>query len=63
MITLLLLVRATYLQGLFFVHNMFEVNCTFQAAPTERLQQQYFVFLFLQLTPNAKPGSNTEITT
>jgi len=40
MITLLLLVRATYIYILlFFVHILFVVNHAINAAPTERLQQ------------------------
>jgi len=38
-ITLLLLVRATYIWVLFFVHIPFVVNRTFNATPLERLQQ------------------------
>ena len=38
-ITLLLLVRATYLWVLFFAHIPFVVNHTFNATTTERLQQ------------------------
>jgi len=37
-ITLLLLVRATYIRVLFFAHIPFVVNRTFNATPTERLQ-------------------------
>jgi len=44
MITLLLLVRATYLWVLFFAYIPFVVNHTFNATPTERLQQ-YCKFL------------------
>jgi len=39
MITLLLLVRATYIWVLCFAHIPFVVNRTFNAMPTERLQQ------------------------
>jgi len=39
MITLLLLVRATYIWVLFFTHIPFVVNHTFDAIPTESLQQ------------------------
>jgi len=39
MITLLLLVRATYIWVLFFADIPFVVNRTFNATPTERLQQ------------------------
>ena len=39
MITLLLLVRATYIWVLFFTHIPFVVNHTFDATPTESLQQ------------------------
>jgi len=39
MITLLLLVRDTYISVLFFAHIPFVVNYTFNATPTERLQQ------------------------
>jgi len=39
MITLLLLVRATYIRVLFFAHISFVVNHTFNTMPTERLQQ------------------------
>jgi len=39
MITLLLLVRATYIWVLFFAHIPFVVNRTFNATLTERLQQ------------------------
>jgi len=38
-ITLLLLVRATYIWVLFFAHIPFVVNRAFNAAPPERLQQ------------------------
>jgi len=38
-ITPLLLVRATYIWVLFFVHILLVVNHTFNAMPTERLQQ------------------------
>jgi len=38
-ITPLLLVRATYTWVLFFAHIPFMVNHTFNATPTERLQQ------------------------
>jgi len=38
-ITLLLLVRATNISVLFFAHIPFVVNRTFDATPTERLQQ------------------------
>jgi len=38
MITLLLLVRATYIWVLFFAHIPFVVNHTFNATPPERLQ-------------------------
>jgi len=38
MITLLLLVRATYIWVLFFAHIPFVVNCIFNATPAERLQ-------------------------
>ena len=38
MITVLLLVRATYILVLFFSHIPFVVNRTFNATPTERLQ-------------------------
>jgi len=38
-ITLLLLVRATYIRVLFFAHIPFVLNCTFNATLTERLQQ------------------------
>jgi len=41
MITLLLLVRATYIWVLFFAHIPFVVNHTFNATPTERLQHPY----------------------
>jgi len=39
MITLLLLVRATYSMVLFFTHIPFVVNHTINATPPERLQQ------------------------
>jgi len=39
MITLLLLVRATYIWVMFFAHILFVVNCMFNAMPTESLQQ------------------------
>jgi len=40
MVTLLLLVRATYMNGvLFFTHIPFVVNHTINATPPERLQQ------------------------
>jgi len=39
MITLLLLVRATYIWMLLFVHISFVVNHTFNATPAERLLQ------------------------
>jgi len=38
-ITLLLLVRTTYIWVLLFAHILFMVNCTFNATSTERLQQ------------------------
>jgi len=38
-ITLLLLVRTTYIWVLFFAHMPFVVNRTFNATPAERLQQ------------------------
>jgi len=41
MITLLLLVHATYIWVLFFTHILFVVNCTFNTTPVERLQ--YFM--------------------
>jgi len=41
MITLLLLVRATYNWVLFFAHIPFVVNRTFNATSTERLQQYH----------------------
>jgi len=41
-ITLLLLVLATYIWVLFFAHISFVVNHTFNATPTNRLQQYYF---------------------
>jgi len=41
MITLLLLVRAKYIWVLFFTHIPFAVNHTFNATPTERLQQYH----------------------
>ena len=43
-ITLLLLVHARYTWVLFFVHIPFVVNCTFNATPTERLQQISLLF-------------------
>jgi len=39
MVTLLLLVRATYIWVLFFAHIPFVVNHTFSATLAERLQQ------------------------
>ena len=42
--TLLLLVRATYIWVLFFVHIQFVVNRTFNATPLERLQQHPLLF-------------------
>jgi len=47
MITLLLLVGATYIWVLFFAHMPFVVKHTFNATPTERLQQ-------LQVPPKLK---------
>jgi len=41
MITLLLLVRATYIWVLFFAHIPFMVNRTFNATPTEWLQHSF----------------------
>ena len=38
-ITLILLVRATYIWVLFFAHIPFMVNHTFNATPTEKLQE------------------------
>ena len=38
MITLLLLVHATYVWVLFFAHISFMVNHTFNATPVEKLQ-------------------------
>jgi len=43
MLTLLLLVRTTYIWVLFFTHIPFVVNCTFNTMPTERLQQNFLV--------------------
>jgi len=43
-ITLLLLVRTTYIWVLFFAHIPFVVNRTFSATPAERLQQHPFLF-------------------
>ena len=42
--TLLFLVHARYTWVLFFVHIPFVVNCTFNATPTERLQQISLLF-------------------
>jgi len=42
MITVFLLVRATYTWVLFFAHIPFVVNHTFDATSTERLQQHLF---------------------
>jgi len=39
-----MLVRATYMFVLFFVHIPFVVNHTFNATPTEWLQQSSFRF-------------------
>jgi len=44
MITLLLLVRVTYIL-LFFAHIPFMVNHTFNAAPPERLQHMLICFM------------------
>jgi len=44
-ITLLLLVRATYIWVLFFAHIPFVVKRTFNATPTEKLQQLQFTGL------------------
>jgi len=41
-ITLLLLVRATYIMVLFFTHIPFVVNHTINATPPERLQQYQY---------------------
>jgi len=46
-ITLLLLVHSTYIWVLFFAHIPFVVNRTFNATPTERLQQQTIVTMFI----------------
>jgi len=42
-ITLLLLVRATYISVLFFAHIPFVVNRAFSATPGERLQQSFAI--------------------
>jgi len=45
MVTLLLLVRATYMNGvLFFTHIPFVVNHTINATPPDRLQQHPLFF-------------------
>jgi len=43
-ITLLLLVGDTYICVLLFAHILFVVNRTFNATPTERLQQHTLLF-------------------
>ena len=45
-ITLLLLVRATYIMLLFFTHIPFVVNHTINATPPERLQQYNTIFRY-----------------
>jgi len=45
MITLLLLVHATYIWVLFFMHIPFVVNRTFNTTLTERLQQYIYPLL------------------
>jgi len=52
MITLLLLVRATYIWVVFFAHIPFVVNRTFNPTPTERLQHNHTLFDFLHLSRN-----------
>jgi len=42
MVTLLFLVCATYIWVVFFAHIPFVVNRTFNATPTERLQQHSY---------------------
>ena len=44
MITLLLLVRTTYMYGVVLAHIPFVVNHTFNATPPERLQQHPLLF-------------------
>jgi len=54
MITLLLLVRATYIWVLFFTHIPFVLNHTFNATPAERLQQRVKIQVVL-VRPERKP--------
>jgi len=50
MITLLLLVRVTYIWMLFFVYIPFVVNRTFNATPTKWLQHYLLGFEFTTKT-------------
>jgi len=56
-ITLLLLVRATYTWVLFFAHILCVVNRTFNATPTERLQQEKSFYLLYVLYKAYTPPS------
>jgi len=51
MITLLLLVRTTYIWMIFFAYIPFVVNLTFSATPTERLQQRQSYYLRAHFFP------------
>jgi len=46
MITLLLLVRATYIYGVVLYAHPFVVNHTINATPPERLQHRFHVLLY-----------------
>jgi len=70
MITVLLLVRTTYIWVLFFVHILFVVNRAFNTMPMERLQQHPLLFTTnhtdrkfflrsLHLAQPSHPGHNT----
>ena len=71
-ITLLLHVHATCICVLLFVHVPFVVNRTFNATPTERLQQRPLLFAmkrthrtfflwWLHLAPPSHPGQSTTL--